>query len=73
MSFLSGNDPANESAERIHRLVQLAHEGYTAERLYVEFYAEVRGIYTTKDHRQAGIAMRELMEAMEEARAVIGD
>jgi len=71
---LSGNDPANESPERVHRLVQFAHEGYTPERLAFVFYAETKAIFK-EDHSYESLdaAMRELLSAMEDAREIIGD
>lgn len=76
-TFLSGNDPANEGPERIHRLVQFAHEGYTAERLALVFYAETKSIFASNPaHAPIHIIFKnmiELLEAMEEARAVIND
>ncbi len=73
MSFPAYNDPANESPARIHRLVQCAHEGYDADRLAQVFYAETKAIFATSNSNSMMPRMSELLEAMEEAREVIGD
>jgi len=69
-------DPENArpAPAGIHRLVQFAHQGYTAERLAFVFYAETKAIFAAAhSYESLDAAMRELLSAMEDAREIIGD